>query len=191
MSWVPEAMTAALTGVALAASAGFRVFLPLLAAGAAGRWGGFPVAPSLAWITSDAALVGFSVAALVEIVADKVPVIDHALDLLQTVLSPVAGVLVLLGPATALAPSLGLALAIAAGAPLAGAVHLLGASARVKSSLGTGGAANPLLSFLEDLSAIAVIVLGLLIPMLALALIAWLVVRRRRRSRQTPSVRTV
>jgi hypothetical protein len=110
-------MTAALTGVALAASAGFRVFLPLLAAGAAGRWGGFPVAPPLAWITSDAALVMFGVAALVEIVADKVPVIDHALDLLQTVLSPVAGVLVLLGPATALAPAFGLAIAIIAGRP--------------------------------------------------------------------------
>lgn len=184
-------MTAALTGVALAASAGFRVFLPLLAAGAAGRWGGFPVAPSLVWITSDAALVMFGVAALVEIVADKVPVIDHALDLAQTVLSPVAGVLVLLGPATALAPAFGLAIAIIAGAPLAGAVHLLGATARVKSSLGTGGAANPLLSVLEDLSAVVVIILGLLIPVLALAVVAWLVVRRRRRTRHTPSIRTV
>lgn len=183
-------MAAVLTGVALAASAGFRVFLPLLAAGAAGRWGGFPVAPSLAWITSDAALVMFGVAALVEIVADKVPVIDHALDLLQTVLSPVAGVLVLLGPATALAPAFGLAIAIIAGAPLAAGVHLLGATARVKSSLGTGGTANPLLSVLEDLSAIVVIILGLLIPVLALAVVAWLVVRRRRRARHTPSIRT-
>jgi hypothetical protein len=178
-------MTAALTGVALAASAGFRVFLPLLAAGAAGRWGGFPVAPSLAWITSDAALVMFGVAALVEIVADKIPVIDHAL-----VLSPVAGVLVLLGPATALAPAFGLALAVIAGAPLAGAIHLLGAGARIKSSVCTGGAANPLLSVLEDISAVVVIVLGLLIPVLALAVIAWLVVRRRRRAQYTSSIRT-
>jgi hypothetical protein len=173
-------VTAVLTGVALAASAGLRAFLPLLAVGAAGRWAGFPVAASLAWLTSDTALWIFGVAALVELLADKLPPVDHALDLAQTVLSPVAGVLVLLGPAMALSPAFGVAFAIIAGAPIAGVVHAAAAAARVKSSLATGGTANPILSLLEDLTAVAAIVVGFLVPVLALAVVTWLVVRRRR-----------
>ena len=178
MPWVPEAVAAVLTGVALAASAGFRVFLPLLAVGVAGRWAGFPVAPALSWVTTDAALVMFAAAAIAEFAADKVPAVDHALDAAQTFLSPVAGALVLLGPALALTPAYGIALAIVAGAPVAGLVHATTATARVKSSLGTGGAANPVLSVVEDVLALLTIVVGFLLPLLALLAVAWLIMRR-------------
>jgi len=180
MSWFPETVAALLTGVALAASAGFRVFLPLLPVGIAGRWAGFPVAPVLAWVTSDAAVAMFAAAAMAEFAADKVPAVDHALDAAQTLLSPVAGALVLLGPALALTPAYGLALAIVAGAPVAGLVHAATATARLKSSLGTGGAANPVLSAVEDILAALTIAVAFLLPLLALLAIAWLVMRRRR-----------
>ena len=72
---------AALTGIALTACAGLRFF----------DW---PLASSMAWLAADAALATFGVASAVEVLADKVPALDHALDAAQSFLAPVAGAMV-------------------------------------------------------------------------------------------------
>ena len=81
-------------GILLAASAGLRAFMPLLGLGLAARLLDWPVATSMQWIATDAALIGLTVAALAEIVADKVPAVDHVLDMIHTVVGPLAGALV-------------------------------------------------------------------------------------------------
>lgn len=77
-------LVAASAGIVLAASAGLPAFMPLFGIGLAARLLDWPVAPSLAWMASDAGLVTLGVATVLELAADKVPVLDHVLDLVHT-----------------------------------------------------------------------------------------------------------
>ena len=67
-------------GVSLAACAGLRAFLPLLVVGAFGRLGFVPLTGAFEWLSSWPALAVFGVAVVVELAADKFPVVDHLLD---------------------------------------------------------------------------------------------------------------
>jgi len=178
-------LLAALTGLALAACAGLRVFLPLFAAGAAARFFDWPLASSVQWLSGDAALVTFGVASVVEVVADKVPALDHVLDGAQTFLAPAAGAIVAVSSLTDLPPSTALALGIITGAPIAGGVHLLAAATRLQSSVLTLGAGNPLLSVIEDVLAGVGVLLAFVIPLVVVVGVVGVAlgIRRWRRSR--------
>ncbi len=178
-----ETLAAAATGIALAASAGLRAFLPLFAAGSAARWFDWPIASSMSWLTSDVALVIFGLASAVEILADKVPAVDHVLDMLQTVLSPVAGAVAALAALQGWPAPFALALAIIVGAPMAGGFHAIGALTRVKSSATTAGTANPVLSVIEDVAAVSMVVFSFLVPLIVLVAIFWFAFRWLRRRR--------
>jgi hypothetical protein len=178
-------LVAALTGIALAACAGLRVFLPLCAAGAAARFFDWPLASSMQWLSEDAALVTFGVASVVEIAADKVPALDHVLDAAQTFLAPAAGAIVAVSSLSDLSPMAALAVGILTGAPIAGGVHLLAATTRVGSSALTLGAGNPVLSVIEDVLASVGVLLAFVIPIVVVVgiLLVAFAVRRWRRSR--------
>lgn len=185
-----DLLLAALTGIALAACAGLRVFLPLFAAGAAARFFDWPLAPSMEWLSGDASLVTFGMASVVEIVADKVPALDHLLDTAQTFLAPAAGAMVAVSSLSDLSPAAALAVGILTGAPIAGGVHLLAATTRLGSSALTLGAGNPVLSVIEDVLASVGVLLAFVIPfvvVLGVLLIA-LAIRRWRRSRAARSL---
>lgn len=189
MTWI----AAALTGIALSACAGLRVFLPLFGAGLAARLADWPLAAGADWLASDAALVTFGVATVVEVVADKVPVLDHALDVAQTFLAPAAGAVLAASSFTELPPWAALTLGIATGAPIAGGVHLLAAATRLQSSVLTAGAGNPVLSLIEDALAVVGALVAFVLPALvvaAIVLVALWVRRRRRRGAQEPELAT-
>jgi len=135
------------------------------------------------WLASDAALLIFGIASVVEVVADKVPAVDHALDLLQSVLSPIAGAVAAFAALSGWPAPFALALAIIVGAPVAGGVHAIGAVTRIKSSAATGGAGNPVLSILEDVLAAVMIALAFLAPLIALVAVVWIAIRWLRRKR--------
>jgi hypothetical protein len=179
---VVETLAAASTGIALAASAGLRAFLPLFAAGVAARWFQWPLASPVAWLSSDVALVIFGIASAAEVLADKVPAVDHVLDLVQSVLSPIAGAVAALAALQGWPAPFALALAIIVGAPVAGGFHAIGAITRVKSSAATAGAGNPVLSVAEDILAAVLIILAFLLPIVVLivvSVLAWRWLRRR------------
>ena len=177
-----ETLAAATTGIALAASAGLRAFLPLFAAGAAARWFNWPLASPVSWLASDPALIMFGLASGAEVLADKIPAVDHGLDMLQTVLSPIAGAVAALAALQGWPAPFAIALAIIVGAPVAGGFHAIGAITRIKSTATTAGAGNPVLSLAEDIVAAVIIVLAFLLPIVVLAAIAvlfWRWMRRR------------
>ena len=184
-----DLLLAALTGIALAACAGLRVFLPLFAAGAAARFFDWPLASSMQWLSGDASLVTFGMASVVEIVSDKVPALDHLLDTAQTFLAPAAGAMVAVSSLSELSPAAALAVGIITGAPIAGGVHLLAATTRLGSSALTLGAGNPVLSVIEDVLASVGVLLAFVIPFVVLVgvLLLALAIRRWRRSRATRS----
>jgi hypothetical protein len=168
--------------LALAACAGIRAWLPLFLAGLAFRAGLFSFGPSYAFLGSNRALVLFGVATFVEIVADKIPAVDHALDLASTVVRPAAGALLaasVFGRITD--PALALGLGIALGAPAALIPHAGKASFRAATTVATAGLGNPVVSTAEDLGTVVLFGIALLAPFLVLVpvlVIAFLVARK-------------
>jgi hypothetical protein len=161
-------LIAVAAGVVLAASAGLRAFMPLFGVGLASRLLGWSIAPSMDWMATDVGLVALGVATVVELLADKVPFVDHTLDVVHTIVGPLAGALVTFSLSADLPPAIGAILAIALGAPVAGGVHLIAAVTRVKSSVMSAGSFNPALSLVEDLISIAAITITFLIPLITL-----------------------
>jgi uncharacterized membrane protein len=177
-------------GLVLAAVAGFRAFLPLLAIGLAARLEWLPLSPGFAWLASTPALIAFASACVFELLGDKFPAVDHLLDVVGTAIRPLAGALSVAALLGRLDPVWAAVVGLAVGGTVAGGVHLVKAKTRLGSSLVTAGLANPALSVAEDLVAIGGTLLALLWPLLAVALLslfalslwlAWRFVRRRAR----------
>ena len=186
-----DALSAAALGVVLAATAGLRAFLPVFSASLAAWMTDMPLPGNLAWLERPQTVLTFGVATLLEILGDKIPVVDHALDSVQVLTKPVLAVLAATPFIYQLSPEYSAAIGILLGAPLALGVHSAKATARLGSTATTAGMGNPLLSVAEDVAAIASIVLGFLAPLVALALMATTIffiarlalrVRRRRRA---------
>ena len=180
---LPPILLALVSGVAIAAACGLRAFLPLLLLGLAARFGLIHLRPGAEWMAGDTALWALGIAAVLEVVSDKVPVVDHALDAIGTLLRPAAAWLgsfaVLSGWGSPWAQIA--ALVLGAGAL---AVHGLKAKTRLGSTVATAGHANPLLSVLEDSGVLVLVAAAILVPLVALALVlalAWAVARWRAR----------
>lgn len=172
LSTVTEFLPALALAIALAASAGLRAWLPLLLASLLARLGVLDLGPSFQFLASNKALFLFGVATAVEVVGDKIPAVDHALDVIGTPLRPAAGALLaasVLG--TVSDPLTSVVLGTAVGAPTALAPHALKSAVRAVSTGTTGGLANPLLSFVEDAVSLLLFVLGVLVPVLVVLLL--------------------
>lgn len=184
-------LVAIAAGVVLAASAGLRAFVPLFAVGVASRTLGWEVASEMQWLASNTALTCFGIASALEIAADKIPVVDHALDAVHTIIGPIAGAVAGLSVWLNFPPTVAAFLALAVGAPIAGGVHLLAATTRVKSTVVSGGTLNPVASTVEDGVTLGAVVIAIVAPLIALALTIVLIIvavrfiRRRKRSATT------
>jgi hypothetical protein len=184
VNWM-EVVPAVGLAIGLSACAGLRACLPLLLTGALARAGVIEIGSSFQFLATNRALILFGVAALLEILGDKIPAVDHAMDALGTVLRPAAATVLaasVFGPFSD--PLTALALGAAVGAPTSLVPHAGKAVLRAASSAFTGGLANPVISVLEDLIAVALFVVTVLLPLLAAAtvlLVTVLIMRRLRR----------
>ncbi|MFZ5475867.1 MAG: DUF4126 domain-containing protein [Myxococcota bacterium] len=109
----------------------------------------------MAWLGSPAAVVVFGSAIVFELAADKVPALDHAMDVLHVFFKPAAGTLVAMAFMEGVDPLVGAVAAVATGGVVAGATHLTKATVRLGSTCTSGGTCNPLVSVAEDVVAIA------------------------------------
>ncbi len=179
-------------GIGLAACAGMRAFLPLFVVGLAGRVGWIPLSDSFQWLASTPALVVFGVALLVELAADKFPVVDNVLDTVQFLVKPVAGTVLVASVVTELTPLQTTVLAIIVGGTTTDVVHLGKAKLRLVSSATTAGIGNPVLSTAEDGGSLVGSLLAIFYPLLLLAalivliLLLVLILRGIRRPRAAP-----
>jgi len=169
-------------GVALSAACGLRAFLPLLVLGIAARSGQVHLSSNVDWLASDMALIALGVATVLELAADKVPVLDHALDAIGLVLRPAAAWLatyaLLVHWPTPWGQVVALVLALIA-------LAIQGAKAKVRlgSTALTLGTANPLVSIVEDVLSLGMAAAALVVPLLALAAALLLAVALARRPR--------
>ena len=110
----------AITGVALSAAVGFRIFVPFLVTGIAVKLGVLQVAPDFAWLASWPALAVFAVASITEVLAYYIPVVDHALDVIGSPAAVIAGTLLTASMVVGMDEWLRWSLAIIAGGGIAG-----------------------------------------------------------------------
>jgi len=191
MDWssLAEFLPSLALGIALAACAGLRAWLPLLLASLLARAGWLDLGPSFQFLASNRALLLFAVASLIEIVGDKVPAVDHALDAIGTPLRPAAGALLaasVMGHVSD--PLTALALGTAVGAPAALVPHAAKTVLRAASTTFTGGLANPILSLIEDGASFVLFVLAVLVPLVVVSLLALAVILIARRLRRPSAV---
>src|SRR6185503_13761195 len=93
MTMTPESLLSIAAGLALAAAAGFRVFVPLLVVSIAARSGWLEISPAFDWISTTQALIVFATATVVEIGAYYVPFLDNLLDAISTPAAVLAGMI--------------------------------------------------------------------------------------------------
>jgi hypothetical protein len=150
-----EAIMPIMIGVALSATCGFRVFVPLLAVNIGTRAldaDGQPrieLAGGFDWLSSDIALMVFLVATLFEIGGYYIPWIDNLLDTIASPASIVAGTVITASFVTGMDPWLQWLLGVIAGGGAAGAVQATTVVTRAASTVTTGGLGNPIVASLE------------------------------------------
>lgn len=193
----------ALTGTGLAASAGLNAYIPLLALGLLARYTDAVTLPSdWQWLSNGWVIAILAALLVIEVVADKVPVLDHINDTVQTFIRPAAGGLVFGAGSssetvTVSDPEQFFSSAwwvpVAVGVLIALAVHALKAAARVLVNTLTVGIGAPAVSTVEDATSVVMSVVAILLPVLVLlfllgmvVLAFWLIRRRRLRKREQP-----
>ncbi|MBN9240922.1 MAG: hypothetical protein BGO97_14515 [Micrococcales bacterium 70-64] len=188
-----------LTGAGLAVAAGLNAYIPLLILGLAGRFLDFVDLPAQwQWLSNPWVLVILGVLLVIEVVADKIPVVDSVNDWIQLFVRPVAG-----GIAFGTGSSSGTAVVqdpaqfftsnawvpIAVGILLALATHIGKAVSRPVANVASAGTAAPVVSTAEDVGAVVLSILAILLPVLVLFALAGVIVsfvllfRRFRRGR--------
>lgn len=167
-----ETIFSVFLGIGLAASVGFRVFLPLFALSLANYFNIIPLNESWEWIGSITALITLGIATIVEVFAYYIPWFDNLLDTIAVPLATVAGTAVVVSTAADLSPVFTWALAIIAGGGTAAAIKGTTASTRLASSATTGGIANPVVSTIETGTSVAMSAVSIFIPALAIIFVA-------------------
>ena len=130
-------------GVALAAATGFRVFLPMLIVSGAAYTGHLHLDDSFAWLGTPSALIMLSVAAVAEVLAYYIPVVDNLLDTLSTPAAFVAGTIVSAAVMIDAPPMVKWTAAVIAGGGVAGLTQGLTGILRAHSTALTGGLGQP------------------------------------------------
>lgn len=170
MSEVDFALSIAL-GIGLAAATGFRVFVPLLVLSAAAQADYLSLGEGFAWIATPSALVMLAIAALAEVLAYYIPGVDNVLDSLAGPAAVIAGIVVSAAVMSDMAPMLKYALAIIAGGGAAALTQGATTVIRAHSTAFTGGFGNPVVSTAELGGSLAVSLLAILAPYIALLLV--------------------
>ncbi|MFD2541271.1 DUF4126 domain-containing protein [Lacinutrix gracilariae] len=166
-----ETILSIFLGVGLAASVGFRVFVPLFALSLAAHFNLWELNDSWQWIGSLTAVVTLGVATIVEIFAYYIPLVDNLLDTIAVPLAAIAGTAVMVSTVADLSPVITWALAIIAGAGTATAVAGTSSATRLASTTTTASVANPVISTLETGTAIVMSIISLFLPVLAILLV--------------------
>ena len=184
-----------LTALGLSIPAGLNAYIPLLAVALAERFDWLDLREPFDVLGSWWMIAIVAVLLVVEVVADKVPAVDHVNDIIQSLIRPAAGGIVAVAGsgATSEVSPWGLVLM---GVLFAGGVHAAKATGRVVVNASTGGIGAPAASAAEDTGAIALSAAAILLPILVVFVLGlllvgmwWLWRRERVRRRESERLR--
>ena len=175
ITWT-EALLSLAIGIGLAAATGMRVFVPLLVLGVAARLEWLPLSAGFQWLSSWPAIIALAVAAVLEIGAYYIPVIDNFLDLLAGPLAVSAGIVTTAAVITDLPPLVRWSVAIVAGGGTAGVVQTVMSVVRLKSTTLTAGFGNFIVSTFELVASFAASIIAILAPVIAIFVVIGILV---------------
>lgn len=194
-----ETVLEALTGIGLSASAGLNAWIPLLALGLLNRYTSLITLPhAWSWLSNGWILTILGILLAIEVVADKIPVVDHVNDAIHTVVRPTAGGLAFgassdASTVTVKDPGTFFSshqwVAVVSGVLIALTVHTAKASARPVVNATTAGFGAPVVSTLEDIASTALSLIAIILPVLVIVFLilfvffTWRMGRRLRRRR--------
>ena len=158
-------------GIGLAASVGFRVFVPLFALSLASYYNLWELNESWQWIGSLTAVITLGVATIVEISAYYIPFIDNLLDSIAIPLATIAGTAVMVSTVADLSPVVTWALAIIAGGGTAAVIKSTAGATRLTSTASTAGLANPMVSTVETGTSFVMSAFSIFLPFVAFILV--------------------
>ncbi len=187
-----ELLTGIFTAFGLSASAGLNAYIPLLLVGVLAHYRPDWIHLNQPWdtLSNPWIILLLCILVIIEMLADKIPAVNHINDALQTVIRPAAGAIAFAASAHVIT-DVHPVLALAAGLLVAGTVHVAKAGAiRPMVTATTGGAGNVPVSIAEDvvstvvsfLAIVLPVLIGTLLIVLAAFIIYWLY---RRANRQT------
>jgi hypothetical protein len=191
-----DAMIEALSGIfgafGLSASAGLNAYLPLLIVALVARFSNLITLSSpYHHLTSGWVILVIAVLLVIELFADRIAGLDTANDVLQTFIRPGAGA-ILFAASSSVISDIHPVLALICGLIVAGGVHATKATVRPVVTGASGGLLNPVVSTAEDILALVLTVVSILIPLLTGFLLGalcvgavWWLRRRRRRKAQS------
>jgi hypothetical protein len=164
---------------ALGWASGLRLYLTVLLVGMAGHWGWLPLPPGLQVLASPLVMGCAGVMALVEFLADKIPLVDSAWDALHTLIRIPAGAALVAGLVSGWAGDHGSAWGVIAallGGGLAATAHVAKASTRAAANTSPEPFSNIGLSLAGDMAVPTMLWLAwahpfVFFPLLALALV--------------------
>lgn len=165
-----------LLGIGLAASCGFRVFLPMLVTNIASLLGYLKLAPGFEWMGSWIAFAAFTVASIVEVSAYYIPWLDNALDTISGPLAMIAGTILTASFLTEASPLVQWVLGIIVGGGTAGIVKVGASAARLTSTATTGGAANAVVSTTENILSVVTSILAFLLPIITAFIVILIII---------------
>jgi hypothetical protein len=188
-----ELLLGVFTAFGLSASAGLNAYIPLLVIGVIAHYTDW-LALNSPWdlLANPWVLIILGLLVIIEMLADKIPAVNHINDAIQTLVRPAAGAVAFAASANVIT-DIHPILALIAGLLVAGSVHAVKAGAvRPVVTATTGGAGNIPVSIAEDIISTVLSVLAIVIPILvavilvlALALLIWWRERRREKANQT------
>ncbi len=171
----------------LSASAGLNAYIPLLVVALLARFTNL-IKLSTPWDTLSSwwIIALLLVLSLLEFFADKIPVVNHVNDAIQTFIRPVAGAILFAASAHVIT-DMHPVLSLAAGLLVAGSVHAVKALAvRPAITAATAGAGNVPVSVAEDAIATIISIVSVVVPVLLTVIIvlicAWFILKIWRRT---------
>ncbi len=186
-----EAFLGIFSAFGLSASAGLNAYIPLLAVGVIAHYFPNTLKLSQPWdlLANPWILILLGVLVIIEMLADKIPAVNHANDLIQTVVRPAAGAIAFAASANVI-NDIHPILALACGLLVAGTVHVTkSAVVRPIVTATTGGAGNVPVSVAEDVAATGVSLLAVFMPLIVgfvlavfILLLVWWLSRRTTKS---------
>lgn len=163
-----DIIMAILIGIGLSASAGFRVFTPLLITSIATKASWVTLASNFEWIGSTPALIAFSIATILEIGTYYIPFVDNMMKTIATPAAAIAGTILTASFIGELDPFLTWSVSVIGGGGIASITQLTTLTVRGASTLVTSGIGNIFVSIFEGASAIIMSILSLVLPFIVI-----------------------
>jgi len=189
-----ELLLGVFTAFGLSASAGLNAYIPLLVVGVISHYTDW-ITLGNPWdlLANPWVLIMLGILVIIEMLADKIPAVNHINDAIQTFVRPAAGAIVFAASANVIT-DISPVLALISGLLVAGSVHAVKAGAvRPVVTATTGGAGNIPVSIAEDIISTVMSVLAIVIPILVAIMLILMVIlffwwRQRRREKANRNI---